>query len=295
MWEQWSEDMRYRYNKHTEQTEHLEYTPQKNKLPSQNPNVTSISTPTRAHTGAQIDVINPLSLTPRSLSGTSTVCQIADDSINRSPHDSVLNSGDSGSKIRTDGSTGAKFKSVTSSPACATTASTSSSSSSESTVADGTPHKDKEMMDHVHHEMLIDNHLTHSDVLDTSIVTLTPDTTPLRGTGRSSSDIGGWGEVHLVADHSDEDEGPVFITNPMGERKKKSTESTVSADTAKFDDEKPFFMDNPLLSAPNSRRHSISDTPPQELEIDQINETHSKRGETTDKKSKKKGKKTAST
>ena len=236
--------------------------------------------------------------------------QIPDNTNMKSSPDSVLNSGIPGSEIRTDGRAGAQTESVTSSPACTTTASatststsvsSSSFSSSESFVTESTPHKDRSiddnMMSHADKELHNENNTphTHTDnILDSSISSSTPTTTPLRGTGRSSSDIGGWGEVHLVADHSDEDEGPVFITNPMGERRKKSNESTISADTVKFDDEKPFFMDNPLLSAPNSRRHSISTTPPLENERDEINEMQPKRNcDDNDKKNKKKGKKTA--
>ena len=144
------------------------------------------------------------------------------------------------------------------------------------------------MSHHVNKELQNENDTSHTDnILDSSISSSAPNTTPLRGTGRSSSDIGGWGEVHLVADHSDEDEGPVFITNPMGERRKKSTESTVSADTVKFDDEKPFFMDNPLLSGPSSRRHSISTTPPLENETDEVNEMQSKRNTNSENNDKK--------
>ena len=329
--------MRARYNKHTEQTDqhshHSEHThthtPLKAKLPShsQSPSpspspVTNIITPLRAHTAThtgQIDAINPLSLAPGLISNIGTMGQIPDNTSIKNSPDSLLNSGNPGSKIRTDGCTGAQFESVTSSPACTTTASatstsssvsssssSSSSSSAESFITESTPHKDNgsdNVMSHqIDKELHNENHsdTAHTDkILDSSISTSTPNTTPLRGTGRSSSDIGGWGEVHLVADHSDEDEGPVFITNPMGERRKKSTESTVSADTVKFDDEKPFFMDNPLLSGPSSRRHSISTTPPLENETDEVNEMQSKRNtnsENNDKKNnKKKGKKTATT
>ena len=291
MWDQWSEDMRFRYKQHsehthTDQSEHAqtEHTPVKSKLPTHNTHIT----PTRAHTDAN----NPLSLTPQSLIGTGTMGQIPDISSVRHSPDSVHNVGNSGSKIRTDSSTGAHSESLSSSPACTTTASSSSTSSSnsEGMAVDGNTHKGNEGM-----LSESENDTARTDSLDISIATSTPTTTPLRGTGRSSSDIGGWGEVHLVADHSDEDEGPVFITNPMGERRKKSTESTVSTDTGKFDDEKPFFMDNPLLSAPNSRGNSTSNTPPQQLEFDQINEMNPLKSEKTDKKNKKKGKKTAST